>query len=136
MLCVISLSKLSPIDQLLLHSLAYRSGVTTGITAPTGASFLSGYSTVFSTGSAHKLEHGAVVQDVAALHVKVSMSYGASVSTQIAALRALLLKGPAFEEVRNVRIRFSYLALLLLTHRHRVLFLLSFMLTARISWLP
>jgi len=72
--------------------LAYRSGVTTGIVAPKASGFLAGLSTVFSLGSKHKLELGAVIQNDAALHV--SVHYGSSspsVSTQIAAIRALLL---------------------------------------------
>ncbi|KAF8217750.1 carbohydrate esterase family 9 protein [Mycena galopus ATCC 62051] len=71
--------------------LAYRSGVTSAITAPTSGGFLAGLSTVFSTSAAHKLVDGAVIQEVAALHVKLSLSSVISVSTQIAALRALLL---------------------------------------------
>ncbi|KAJ7322932.1 carbohydrate esterase family 9 protein [Mycena albidolilacea] len=71
--------------------LAYRHGVTTAVTAPTSGGFLAGLSTVFSTAAAHKLADGAVVQEVAALHVRLSLSFGISVSTQIAALRELLL---------------------------------------------
>lgn len=70
--------------------LAYRAGVTTGIVAPSSWGFLSGLSTAFNTGVAHKLKKGAVVQDVTALHVAVG-SATASTSTQIAALRRLLL---------------------------------------------
>ncbi|KAJ7253708.1 carbohydrate esterase family 9 protein [Mycena haematopus] len=71
--------------------LAYRSGVTSAVTAPTSGGFLAGLSTVFSTAAAHKLVDGAVIQEVAALHVRLSLSSGISVSTQIAALRDLLL---------------------------------------------
>lgn len=70
--------------------LAYRSGVTVGITAPSSSSFLAGLSTAFNTGSPHKLADGAVVQDVAALHIAIDSSTP-SVSTHIAALRNLLL---------------------------------------------
>ncbi|KAJ7793926.1 hypothetical protein B0H14DRAFT_2392986 [Mycena olivaceomarginata] len=70
--------------------LGYRNGVTSAVTAPKGA-FVSGLSTVFSTGAAHKLVPGAVVQEIAALHVAVSLSSRIGVSTQIAALRGLLL---------------------------------------------
>ncbi|EPQ57395.1 carbohydrate esterase family 9 protein [Gloeophyllum trabeum ATCC 11539] len=88
--------------------IAYRSGVTTGISAPKPLGFLSGLSVAFSTGAAHKLEKGAVVQDVAALHVSVGHG-GAipSVSTQVAALRRLLGSegkgdlGRWFERVRE-----------------------------------
>ncbi|KAF9241521.1 hypothetical protein BU15DRAFT_87115 [Melanogaster broomeanus] len=71
--------------------LAYRAGVTSAITAPTSRGLISGLSTAFSTGAAHGLEEGAVVQDIAALHVNIGHSRSGSVSTQIAALRHLLL---------------------------------------------
>ncbi|KAL1674796.1 hypothetical protein EV122DRAFT_219970 [Schizophyllum commune] len=71
--------------------LAYRSGVTDAITAPESSSLIAGFSAAFSTGAEGKLEKGAVVKDAVALHVRVSMSGSASVSTQIAALRKLLL---------------------------------------------
>ncbi|OAX43328.1 composite domain of metallo-dependent hydrolase [Rhizopogon vinicolor AM-OR11-026] len=72
--------------------LAYRAGVTMGITAPSSSGLIAGLSTVFSTGAAHRLENGAVIQDVAALHVQIGHSNkGPSVSTQIAALRNMLL---------------------------------------------
>ncbi|KAG6832611.1 hypothetical protein H0H92_014447 [Tricholoma furcatifolium] len=70
--------------------LAYRAGVTRAVVAPSSRGFLSGLSTIFSTGAAHKLAPGAVVQNVAALHVSVGDS-SVSVSTQIATLRRLLL---------------------------------------------
>ncbi|KAJ3987627.1 composite domain of metallo-dependent hydrolase [Lentinula detonsa] len=70
--------------------LAYRSGVTTGVTAPCSSGFLAGLSTAFNTGAAHKLIEGAVMQDEAALHVSLSLSFSVSVSTQIATLRTLL----------------------------------------------
>ncbi|KAJ7089245.1 carbohydrate esterase family 9 protein [Mycena belliarum] len=71
--------------------LGYRNGVTSAVTAPSSRGFLSGLSTVFSTAAAHKLIDGAVPQEVAALHVALSLSSGVSVSTQIATLRGLLL---------------------------------------------
>ncbi|KAJ8582701.1 composite domain of metallo-dependent hydrolase [Rhizopogon salebrosus TDB-379] len=72
--------------------LAYRAGVTMGITAPSSNGLIVGLSTMFSTGAAHRLEGGAVIQDVAALHVQIGHSnIGPSVSTQIAALRNILL---------------------------------------------
>ena len=61
------------------------------ISAPIHYTFLSGLSTAFSTGSLNKLEDGAVVQDVAAVHVSLSHGDSPSVSTEIAALRRLLL---------------------------------------------
>ncbi|TFK54416.1 composite domain of metallo-dependent hydrolase [Heliocybe sulcata] len=79
--------------------IAYRSGVTTAISAPRSTGFLSGLSVAFSTGAGHKLEKGAVVQDVAAVHVSVGHgSAYPSVSTQVAALRRLL-KGEVGGEV-------------------------------------
>lgn len=72
--------------------LAYRAGVTVGVTAPSSDGLIAGLSTAFSTGAAHRLEDGAVIQDVAALHVQIGHSnQGPSVSTQIAALRNMLL---------------------------------------------
>ncbi|KAG6891465.1 hypothetical protein C0992_006196 [Termitomyces sp. T32_za158] len=70
--------------------LAYRAGVTQAVVPPSSDGFISGLSTVFSTGAAHKLVPHAVVQDVSALHVAVGDS-SVSISTQIAALRRLLL---------------------------------------------
>ncbi|CAK5283111.1 unnamed protein product [Mycena citricolor] len=76
--------------------LAYREGVATAIEAPKGYKFMYGLSTSFSLAARHKLEKGAVVQEIAALHVSVTMgnSDEASVSTQIATLRRLLLDPP------------------------------------------
>ncbi|EJD04405.1 composite domain of metallo-dependent hydrolase [Fomitiporia mediterranea MF3/22] len=73
--------------------LAYRAGVTIGVTSPLHNGILSGLSTAFSLGTAHKLEKGALLQEVAAVHVTVGHSVGSgSVSTQVAALRRLLLE--------------------------------------------
>ncbi|KAH7876489.1 carbohydrate esterase family 9 protein [Lentinula edodes] len=79
--------------------LAYRSGVTTGVTAPCSSGLLAGLSTAFNTGAAHKLIEGAVVEDEVALHVSLSLSSSVSVSTQIATLRRLLLGGGAKGEL-------------------------------------
>jgi len=64
-----------------------------GITAPGHTGFYSGLSAVFSLGAMHELEEGAVIQDVAGLHVSVG-HFGKvpSISTQIATLRHLLLE--------------------------------------------
>ncbi|OCH88880.1 composite domain of metallo-dependent hydrolase [Obba rivulosa] len=70
--------------------LAYRSGVTVGITAPSHSGFLGGLTTAFSLGSAHKLERGALVQNITAVHVSFGRSVIPSISTQVAALRSLL----------------------------------------------
>lgn len=92
-----------------------------------------GLSTAFSTGAAHKLEDGAVIQDVAALHVQIGHSKrGPSVSTQIAALRNMLLgdkgsttfaevaKGaiPLVVEVQNADIIASLIELKKEIHTH------------------
>jgi hypothetical protein len=70
----------------------------------------------FSTGAAHKLADGAVIQEITALHVSVghfSLTGRPSVSTQIAALRNLLLALPddvtaeaqkSFRDVARVRL--------------------------------
>ncbi|KAF7334287.1 Carbohydrate esterase family 9 protein [Mycena sanguinolenta] len=80
---------------------ADETGVTSAVVAPftggfyAGAAvrgFVSGLSTVFSTVAAHKLADGAIIQETAALHVMLSLSWSSpSLSTQLAALRGLLL---------------------------------------------
>lgn len=71
-----------------------------GITAPLHSAFFGGLSTAFSLGAAHKLEQGAVVQDVTALHVSINRgNNGPSVSTKVATLRKLLLGPHAAEEL-------------------------------------
>lgn len=63
------------------------------------SSIIGGLSVTFRTGSQHGLEHGAIVKEIAALHITMSRaapysSEGwASVSTQVATLRRLLLNG-------------------------------------------
>ncbi|KZT11046.1 uncharacterized protein LAESUDRAFT_809876 [Laetiporus sulphureus 93-53] len=86
--------------------LAYRHGVTLGITPPMHSSLFGGLSTAFSLGSPHKLDKGAVVQDVTALHVSLARGGTSSVSTQVAALRRMLLepigeRGAWLGKVRN-----------------------------------
>lgn len=74
------------------NSLGYRSGVTVGISSPKHRGFFSGLGTAFSLGARHKLEEGAIVQDVTAVHVSVRHFDGVpSISTQISILRQLLL---------------------------------------------
>lgn len=81
---------------------AYRSGVTLAtsslarpiyLSGP-DAHIISGLSVVFRTGAAHSMQRGAVIQEVAALHIVMGNPYptsrGVSMSTQIAALRRLL----------------------------------------------
>ena len=77
-----------------VHSLAYRSGVINAVAVPQSHGFIAGLSTAFSLGAEHKLAEGAVLQEVTALHVSIGYGGKASVSTQIAALRKLLLSIP------------------------------------------
>lgn len=70
--------------------LAYRAGITSAITPPGSYGFFSGLSVHFSTGAPYKVSPGAVIQDVAALHVSIDAGRQPSVSTQIAALRRIL----------------------------------------------
>ncbi|KAJ7225059.1 hypothetical protein B0H12DRAFT_1328757 [Mycena haematopus] len=70
---------------------AYRAGVTTAIVAPMGHGFLQGLGTAFDIGAPHALAAGAIVQDETSLHISLHHGMGASVSTQIATLRRLLL---------------------------------------------
>ena len=100
-----------------MHSvsrLAYRSGVSTAVTSPISGGLLGGLGTHFSLGARHKLEDGAVLNDVTAVHVAVlHQDGGPSVSTQIAALRRLLLgpytgeRGASFEAIVKVCLRSS-----------------------------
>lgn len=72
---------------------AYRAGVTRAIATPLGAGFRKGFGVAFSTGVAHRLENGSIIQDLTALHVGIGHVGGSgapSISTQIAALRRLL----------------------------------------------
>lgn len=98
------LMSVNPIDRL-----AYRAGVTSAIVAPSSYGG-SGLGVEFSLGAAHKLERGAILQEVTGVHVTVLQALlGPSVSTQIALLRRQLLRpveGPSkewFEKVTNVR---------------------------------
>ncbi|KAI0746214.1 carbohydrate esterase family 9 protein [Daedaleopsis nitida] len=74
---------------------------------PDERGFLSGLSTAFATGARHKLARGAIVQEAGTVHVAVHLGGSQSVSTQIAALRHLLLNqtdgelGRAFERIRK-----------------------------------
>jgi hypothetical protein len=96
-------------------SAAYTSGVSMAVTAPVGQGFTGGLGTAYSTGAPHKLAKGAVVKGVTGLHVAVRHFGNPSVSSQIAALRALLLKpsddetGKWFKEVVNVIVFFPYI---------------------------
>ncbi|GJE95461.1 carbohydrate esterase family 9 protein [Phanerochaete sordida] len=75
--------------------LAYRAGVTIAVSPVYhDGAFARGLSTAFSLGAATKLEMGAVVSDVAALHFAIGHGDVPSVSTEIAALRHVLLHPP------------------------------------------
>ncbi|CAA7259139.1 unnamed protein product [Cyclocybe aegerita] len=70
--------------------LAYRAGVTVGVSSPSTSGFLSGLGTAFGTGIRHRLADGAVLQETTALHIELGSS-SPSVSTHISAVRRLLL---------------------------------------------
>ncbi|RPD56488.1 composite domain of metallo-dependent hydrolase [Lentinus tigrinus ALCF2SS1-7] len=87
--------------------LTYRSGVTSGIVAPMSGGFMRGLNVAFSTRSSHKLEDGAIIHSAGAVHVSIHPSGKPSVSTQVAALRRLLLLpttgelGAWFDKIRK-----------------------------------
>jgi len=93
------------------NSTAHRSGVTVATVSlakkdivGAGSSIIAGLSTTFRTGAANAMQRGAIVQEVAALHVVIGRPHplswtrktSASVSEEIAALRRLLF---GFESV-------------------------------------
>ena len=81
-------------EWLLIHGdrrLAYRAGVTKGISAPAHRGFYAGLGTTFFTGATNRLDKGAVVQETTAVHITVRPELSVSVSTQIATLRRMLL---------------------------------------------
>jgi hypothetical protein len=114
-----------------------------GISAPKSIGFLSGLSAAFSTGAIHKLERGAVVQGVAALHVALGHGRAMpSVSTQIATLRRLLSGegdgdlGQYFEDVTQVGGYSTYCHALMPSHDFsRASCVWSFTSSLPISWL-
>ena len=88
--------------------LAYRAGVSRAITAPNHSGFLGGLGVEFSLGARHKLEKGAVHQDVTTLHL--SIVHGAmqpSVSTQIGTLRQHLFAAHTHEVHGELSARFA-----------------------------
>lgn len=71
--------------------LAYRAGVTKAVVSPdSGDGFLRGLSAAFDLGAEHALEDGAILEEEAALHVRLDLGMQSSVSTQIKALRNFL----------------------------------------------
>jgi hypothetical protein len=102
------------INSLLSHErtfasrLAYRAGVSRAITAPSHFGFFGGLGVEFSLGARHKLEKGAVHQDVTALHLSiVHDAVQPSVSTQITELRQLLLAAHYHEVHGEISSRFA-----------------------------
>ncbi|KAF9523733.1 carbohydrate esterase family 9 protein [Crepidotus variabilis] len=97
-------SVIRAVDGLLFSSrdalLAYRAGVTTGISAPQTDGFLAGIGAAFGTGLPHRLAHGAVLQQETALHFDL-ISSKTSVSTQMAALRNLFVASGAKGELAD-----------------------------------
>ncbi|KAN0129746.1 carbohydrate esterase family 9 protein [Lactarius tabidus] len=88
--------------------LAYRAGVSRAITAPSHSGFLGGLGVEFSLGARHKLEKGAVHQDVTALHLSiVHGTMWPSVSTQIAVLRRQLFAAHTHEARGEVSAGFA-----------------------------
>ncbi|EPS99813.1 hypothetical protein FOMPIDRAFT_1060582 [Fomitopsis schrenkii] len=71
--------------------LAYRAGVTKGISAPAHRGFYAGLGTTFFTGATNRLDKGAIIQETTAVHITVRPELSVSVSTQVAALRRMLL---------------------------------------------
>ena len=67
--------------------------MTKAIVSPLHNGLISGLGTSFSLSAPHRLAPGAIIQSTTALHVAVSHVGSPSVSTQIAALRHLLLDG-------------------------------------------
>jgi hypothetical protein len=89
---------------------AYRSGVTSAISAPSKKGLIGGLGVAFSTGAGHRLERGAYSRSYAGLHVLISHGKGDSVGTQVATLRRLLRGsgegelGARFKDVVNGKI--------------------------------
>ncbi|KAH9083405.1 carbohydrate esterase family 9 protein [Lactarius deliciosus] len=87
--------------------LAYRAGVSRAFTAPSHSGFIGGLGVEFSLGAGHKLEKGAVHQNVTALHLSiVHGTMQPSVSTQIATLRQGLFAAHTHGEHGEISARF------------------------------
>lgn len=67
--------------------------MTTGIVAPRSEGFFGGLSAAFSTSGLDKLDEGALVKDVVALHISLSHYEETSISTQVGLLRKGLTGG-------------------------------------------
>lgn len=71
--------------------LAYMSGVTAAVSAPVSYGFIAGLGAAFSLGASHRLERGAVIEEITSLHVAIGHGGGVSVGTLIGTLRRGLL---------------------------------------------
>ncbi|KAJ7594051.1 hypothetical protein C8J56DRAFT_853905 [Mycena floridula] len=85
--------------------LAYRAGVTRAVSVPQGSGLFHGIGTTVRLGAMNALEKGAIIEAETAIHIAVNPNMKPSVSTQIAALRELLLaeepSSPAWGRVRE-----------------------------------
>lgn len=118
-----------------MYRLAYRNGVTTAITAPSGKGFLQGLSTAFSAGSPNALARGAIVQEETALHITISLFLKLSVSTQIAVLRSQLFESNLehWIRVRKVCCHLCLHTIFLRSHRFIFFHLHLYRETSRLS---
>ncbi|KAL4078461.1 hypothetical protein V8B97DRAFT_2102344 [Scleroderma yunnanense] len=97
--------------------IAYRSGVTNAITAPSHEGLIGGLGVHFSLGATHPLRPGAIIRDVAGLHVSVSHSVrGPSISTQIATLRHLLQPDAGVNDDYFAEVTKGYIPLVVEAH--------------------
>lgn len=85
-----------------------------GVTYPSHQKFYSGLGTVLSLGVTHKVDKGAIIREVTGVHVSVRHFSKISISTQITALRKLLLDpqensaGDWFKRVTAVCLTLKY----------------------------
>ena len=95
------------------------------MTYPKHQGFYSGIGATFSLGVTHKLEQGAIFQEVTGVHVSVRHFSKLSISTQIAALRKLLLDSRQnsadgwFKRVTTVRLILKTIITNLANHHDR-----------------
>ncbi|KAH8924813.1 hypothetical protein BT69DRAFT_1318637 [Atractiella rhizophila] len=84
---------------------AVSEGVAKSVTAPMAVGFTEGISTYIRLGAKHGLEEGAFIQDEVALHVHIGHGYGSapSISTQVGALRELLLSESSSDFAKAAR---------------------------------
>ena len=65
--------------------------MTRAFSTPLSTGFFKGLGVSYSLGALHKLDRGAIVQKITAIHVNIGHLGVPSISTQVAALRKLLL---------------------------------------------